>query len=595
MKDTSFRSIILITITLLTAVLYGHTLAFPFVFDDNHYLVNNPLIKDARYFLQLFNLREFALTDNRLRIDPDLTTNFMLRPITYLTFAANYWLNGLYPFGYRLVNITLHAANAMLLFRCVSWLFVIARTSHPLTTFSTRFIAAGTALLFLVHPLQTQSVTYVVQRFTTLATLAFLLTIYLYLRYRAADSAGRRHLFRGLSLLALSCGMLTKELLVTAPCVLFLLELVMFRATLATAGRRTWPHLLCLPVIPALVLLTSSAQQTGGLINMVNYSHYAPFSYLTTQFSVITTYLRMLLIPVGQNIDPDYPLYTSLQQIRPLLSLILLAGLGTLAVVQFRRWRDDPRSALLLFGASWFFLTIAVDSSVVPLPDLMAEQRIYLPSLGLFLMLTTLADRTRTCLATPRRQTMVVACLTLWGVLLGGTTVARNRAWHSEISIWQDATRKSPQKPRPWNALGIAYAKQERYGEAIPCFKKTCTLLLGQERYGSAIEACMKGLTLDPTDGELYTLMGTAYWELGQLEDAEQVLQQAIGIKPEDGRTRLTLARVLAAQEQEPAAREQLQAALRYAGDNPSLLAEIRRFAADLAAESNEQGQPPRP
>jgi tetratricopeptide (TPR) repeat protein len=175
-------------------------------------------------------------------------------------------------------------------------------------------------------------------------------------------------------------------------------------------------------------------------------------------------------------------------------------------------------------------------------------------------------------------MTMVVWCSALCCV-----TYARNNVWHSEISIWQDAAEKSPHKARPWNALGIAFATQEQYGEAVPCFQRACSIYLEQKKYGEAAEACIKGITLDSSNAELYHLLGTAYWELGQRADAEQVLQQAVAINPENGSARLALARVYRGMNREDAAQEQIRAALRYVGQDQQLLQQIRHFEGEIS------------
>jgi tetratricopeptide (TPR) repeat protein len=372
----------------------------------------------------------------------------------------------------------------------------------------------------------------------------------------------------------------------TAPFILLLLELIVFRESPKAAFKRIWPYLLCLPLIPALIYITaalSDSANAGGALNIVNYNRYSSISYLITQLCVITTYLRMLLLPYGQNIDPDYPLYTSLLQIRPLLSLTLLVSFGAMAGTVFRMRHHDPRSSLVLFGTVWFFLTIAIDSSIVPLPDLMAEQRVYLPAIGFFIVVASLTDLIRTSLSTTLARKMLVMAMVIWGSTLCGVTYARNNVWRSEISVWKDSAEKSPYKARPWNALGIAYATQERYGEAVPCFQRACSIYLGQKKYGEAAEACMKGITLDSANADLYHLLGTAYWQLGQLADAEEVLKQSIAINPGNGSARLVLARVYHAQQVEGAAQEQIRAALQNAGQDPRLEQEIRQFAGELS------------
>jgi tetratricopeptide (TPR) repeat protein len=589
MTDTTYRNIVLTVIALLGTALYIHTLGFPFVFDGEHYLVKNPLIKDFRYYGELLTPRRFAQIDELLKIDPDLTTNFMLRPVSYLTFSLNYFLGDLNPAGYRAVNIAIHILNAVLLYLFTERLLRPSPHHRTLDRASLRFIPTVAALFFLVHPLQTLSVTYIIQRFTSLGTVFYLLTLYLYLLSIQSDEQGRATLFQRLSLLTLIVGMLVKELMFTAPFMLLLMELVVLGTSLKAALRRALPHLLCLPLIPVMTavcaaLQNNSAASVSGSLNVVNYSHYPITAYLFTQLCVITTYLRMLLLPYGQNIDPDYPLYTSLLQGRVLLSLALLVALLAVAFFLFRRERRDLRYALAFFGTAWFFLAISIDSSIVPLPDLMAEQRVYLPSVGLFLLLAAMTDLLRTRLTSAPIRKGLLAVMVAWGIVLCGVTLVRNEVWHSEISIWQDTTAKSPRKARAWHSLAMAYAIESRYEEAVPCFEKAAGIFMEQKRYGETAEECVKGLTLDPSNAELYRILGVSYTELGQLDDAEYVLRQSLDINPGNGSTRLALARVFLAKKQVGAAREQMSEAVKNAGSDPRQVEEIRELEKAVSA-----------
>ena len=541
MNSSRFNSIGVILLILAGVLLYGHTLSFPFVFDDHIYLVNNPLVKDGRSFGYHGDFVAFSTCSKRMGLDPDLSTNFILRPVTYLTFYVNYVIDGMNPRGFRAVNIGIHCANAVLLFMLLLRLLGGSRKSGSLTAVSEGFIALTAALLFLAHPLQTESVTYIVQRFTSLSAFFYLFTIVTYLVSYASANKTSALFYRCVSVAGFVVGMLSKETVFTAPFMLVAMDWLVMGIPLKTVWKRTMPYFFCLPVIPAMILLTSWAQHSGNAsladaFNITNpYSAGYQYHYALTQLSVVLSYLRLILVPMGLNLDWDYPLSTSLLSGRVLASAATIAGIVGGAGFWYCKQREDARRSLFFCSILWFFVTLAISSSVVPLPDLMVEHRCYVASIGAVTALACCLDMLRTLLIAHGGNSYVVhGCAAAWVLGLGAATFARNEVWRSEIGIWSDATVKSPRKFRPQMNLGVACVEQGKPKEGIACFRKALqiepALISGYENlamtenslhnYREALSVTEAGLMYVARNSKLEFCRGAACYGLGQIKES---------------------------------------------------------------------------
>lgn len=479
------HSLMLVLVASLCAALYAWTLDFPFAFDDVIYLVNNPLMKDASSFGYLSDFHTFANKATALSIDIDYSINFILRPIAYATFHLNYAFDGLTPYWYRVVNIVIHGFNSILIYALLSRLLTRLPEGRELSSISVAFIAGTAALVFAVHPLATESVTYIVQRFTSLVALFYLVTLLLHFQAAAIQGTLLRRCVRAFSVLVLVLGMLTKESCFTAPVVAVLLDALLLGTALRTALWQALPLVLCMSIIPALLFATTWAQQDGSLhywdvLNIVNFGEekLSVGHYAITQLTVIVEYLRLLLWPSGMNVDTDWTVHTSLLETSVLgAGAIILGMLGLSLWLLFTRRERSVHGTIVGVFSLWFFVTISVTSSIVPLPDMIAEHRTYLPSVGLFATVACVLDWLRVRL--PSRPvlrwlapTTVVACT----AALSLVTLQRNDVWRSSVSLWKDTVKKSPGKARVWSNLGYAYGSAGDMAKALPCFEQAVEL-----------------------------------------------------------------------------------------------------------------------
>jgi tetratricopeptide (TPR) repeat protein len=526
-------------------------------------------------------------------LDPDLSTNFILRPVTYFTFFLNYTFGGMRPAGFRAVNIVIHCANAVLLF-LVLWTAVRgSRKRASLPVASGGFIALATALLFVSHPLQTESVTYIVQRFTSMGVFFYLLVIWTHILSRLAHDARRARRLRAVSLAALILGMLSKEFVFCAPFMIVAVDWLVLGTPFKRAIRAARLHLLCLPLVPALIVLTAMAQHGGhlslaGAVNVANSVDIAqnPYTYALTQSRVILSYLRLIVVPVGLNLDRDYPLSRSLGEWQVLASLATILAINAGAWLWYRRQPQDLRRSLIWCSVFGAFFTLLPDSSIVPLPDLMADHRSYLPSLGALTALVCLMDagRVRMTRAGMNGHT-VMACMVVWILALSAATCVRNHAWRSERSLWRDTALKSPAKFRPWANLGVAYYEDHQKEKAIFCLVKALQLeprfvtgyvnlvavQTAEGAYREAIATAEKGLAYAPGHGILLYHKGWAHYLSGETNRSLECLTLATNTSGTDIRSHVALGLIHSQLGQHEDALKAFQGAARLKPDDASL------------------------
>jgi tetratricopeptide (TPR) repeat protein len=524
---------ILALIALLGILIYSNTFNVPFQFDDDAYVVNNPSIRGFSTFLSPQEITT-GNTISPTGIPPALRSAFMTRIMGYLSLAVNYRLHGLDVTGYHLVNLLLHILNAWLLYLILTHTFgrspLPGRELNDETPSTLPLIAA---LLFLCHPIQTHAVTYVTSRFVLLAAFFSLLSLASYIRFRTAAPGPGRFAFMALAILSAAAAMMTKEFTFTLPFLIALYEFSFFAGSLREHLRKLVPLGLTLPIIPLLIFIQQGSitalDSTMRTITAADSSQISRIDYLLTQFRVIVLYLRLLIFPVGQNVDHDIPVQHSLATPEVLGSLILLLALLTWAC--HRYWRSlrsgaSPESRIIPFGVFWFFMALSVESSIIPLGELVAEYRLYLPSVGMIMACTALGGATAVRFSLNR--TLFNTFATLLIITLCGATLLRNRVWQSEISLWQDAAKKSPAKVRPHQNLALYYGIKGRLDEAR--------------------RELEKAIAIEPRNFELHNNLGIIYRQQGDLGRAIREYQFVLQLEPADAMARYNLGNVYLAQ-----------------------------------------------
>lgn len=427
-----------VVLVILGAVVYANALTPPFIFDDAFILTFNP---------DSLELRASSITP---------------RVIVGLTFLANYLIDGYQVAGYHLVNILIHLLAGVTYFAILARIF--ARQGEQ--TAGTQCLAWITALLWVLHPLQTESVTYISQRYESLMGLFGLLTLYGYVRWSLASACGGKG-WAVLAIVACALGMLTKQVMVVVPVVVCLFDYVFLSARVGARQRR-WPLLLGLfltwTVLIAASLWERRVQIHEGNAMTVMAVGVGSWQYLLTQSEVILHYLKLVVWPVGLCLDYPWAPVAGFPDV--VASFLLLAGVVVAAAVGLMK------KAWWGFLTTSFFLILAPSSSVLPLADMAAEHRLYLPLACVLPLITVTLGRALSRIVPEGQarartwQLLLLLILLGWAACLALLTQRRNELYRSPEAMWRDLLRHYPDNLRQRLALATLLLGQGRYEEA---------------------------------------------------------------------------------------------------------------------------------
>ena len=429
--------------TVLAFLLYGPALHGPFLFDDRYlpFLSQNLAAKPLSAWLG------------------------GVRPLVNLSFYVNAQISGTDPWSYHAANVILHALNSVLVYYLAKWFLL--RIAVPAERREWLSLFAGA--LFLVHPLQTEAVAYVTSRSETLAVFFFYsaFVVFLYRRDRGLTWGWT------IAVLALfAASQLAKEYAAVFPFLLLLTDWI-FPArprgleTLRPLQsiRRNWRVYLLMLIggsIAGVLIVRVLAGTTSAGFRL---REVGPAGYFLTECRVIWEYLRLSAVPLGLNIDPDFPFVRGLTDPFALLGLLALLVCAAAAIYLRKRY------PMACFGCLAMLLCLAPTSSFLPIADPFAEHRMYLPMFGLILIALDVLWRIQRV----QRGTLVGATSCLL-VVFAYLTFARNAAWGNEVALWQDTAAKSPNKVRPRFQLAFSYYTVGRCKDAVTEFETAAKL-----------------------------------------------------------------------------------------------------------------------
>ncbi|MBI2010334.1 MAG: tetratricopeptide repeat protein [Candidatus Chisholmbacteria bacterium] len=593
---------------LLALLVYAPALNGPFQFDDKR-VVLDPQVRERRDF---WGTLASSLCCEKERDGGAMGT----RAIPAATVLANWKLSGMETTGYHVFNVTIHALVAILVVMLVEemlwWLGTQVQevqkvqegkssTSHKLQAKSSFWFSLVGGLVFLLHPLASQAVAYISQRYVSLTALFYILTVVLYLKARRLEFLKRSDLallqgqtfikkpfwFYLGAFVAAFLALSSKESAVTLPVMLVLTEVLVVRSGLKGVGealrlsggsrtarsaqdddadlksvsasssgerRGDWQVWLVLGMFFLLALkvpwqiVTSAPPKTVETAVTSFLASQAVvlekpdvrlnrWTYFLTQFNVIKTYLRMSFLPYGQSIDHDYPLETEFRVWPTGMSLLLLLAIVGVGIygwhlskrgeakqkLQITNYKlqinskiqnlklkhDDRRTWLLVpLAVGWFLVPLLVESSVIPIRDLIYEHRAYMSLVGFVILVIFLIYKFY-----DRYREVIIVGLVALLLIYSGLTVARANVWASEVNLWGDAWRKAPEKDRTNKNYGFVLTEAGRLPEGI-------------ERLERAVE-------LNPTDQDYRITLGAAYLRAQDWEKAKAQFEKAVELAPE--------------------------------------------------------------
>lgn len=457
-------------LTLAVFLVYGNTLLHSFHFDDIPSILEKPWIRGLDKI-------------------PQFIFSVMSRPLVILSFNINHAISGFNVWSYHVFNILFHLTAACLVYR----LALLIETFFQRKGIAADKRRAGaplfSAFIFALHPLSTQSVTYISSRSTILVTIFYLAGLILFFKgwlkknERIARTSGEKFSFNGYWLLAGGCllfGILSKQTIVTLPVMLFLFHFYFISSETFTCwlkGQIKWMALILVPV----VCLLAWKHFLGGGIVFASQTPFSSATYLLTQtFVVPFEYFRKLLFPFNLSIDVDFPLISNGSLWANWIGVLALMAYLWLCARVSGSAKNNHR--LIGFGMAWVFITLLPTSSFVPLLDVAVEHRTYLPMVGFALLL---AGTLRGLLnlevfalgsSALKKQMPFAASAVLILVFYSVGTIERNAVWKNEISLWTDVKKKSPNLLRPYNNLGEAHDKRGEFDKAITEFEAALSL-----------------------------------------------------------------------------------------------------------------------
>lgn len=534
----------------LVLAVYGPAIGGPFLYDDRYLPFMVPGIASAPLAAWLHSMRPFLM----------------------LTFWMNFQIGADNPYSYHVVNVLLHFTDSVLIALIVHKLLTWADAERVTNLILSAF-AGG---LFLLHPLQTESVTYVASRSDSLSVLLFnaAFAVFLYRRSRAASwtlTAGVLALF-GLAVLS-------KEHTAVFPALLLLTDYFWNPGFSFEGIRKNWRLYAPMAVGGAAGLVfvwrVLSASNSAGF----HVKGLAWYQYFYTQCRAIWVYIRLFFLPVGQNVDYDFPISRTIVDHGAIFALL---GLAALAVVA---WIYRKRYPLASYGYFAFLVLLAPTSSVVPIADVLVEHRTYMPFLGLLLIVVEALRHWKTS------QKTLAGALTAVLLVSAVATYQRNQVWSSAVALWSDSVQKSPHKARPRFQLAFAYFEEHRCPEAVNQYAKAATLekpsydllvdwaeaadcagdadaavaklreaasinpsvhawaqigmVYGEHgKHAEALQALAHATAIDPNYAMTYVYRGNVYASLGEYDKAAAEYRHALDVNPGDQQARDGLAMV---------------------------------------------------
>lgn len=527
LRDKCGRAVVwpfAIVILLAGLAAYHNSLTCPFVFDDEESIVENDNIRHLRPPWQALTAPPQSAVAGR--------------PVVCLTLAVNYALGGLDPWGYHLFNLGVHVLAALTLFG-------IVRRTLSAPGLRDRFgrsapaLAGTAAVLWLVHPLQTESVTYVVQRAESLAGLCCLLTLYCSVR---AFETARPTAWQAAAVIACAVGMGTKEVTAIMPLLVWLYDRTYVSGSLGGALRR---HARLYAALAATWIILGALVAAGPRSASAGFGveGLTSIDYAKTQFGVILHYLRLVFYPHPLCLDYAWPVAVGVWEI--------IAPMTTIAVIFVATGWAFRRHPAVGFLGAWFFIALAPSSSVVPIVDLAFEHRMYLPLAAICVLIViamhtlihrmcrppAVSERIRRGIAASLAVTVTVTLIFL--------TVGRNRDYRSAMTIWSDVVAQRPDNPRGHNNLAKAMHKrgdlaraEAHYREALrlkpdyaTAHNNLAAALAEQGRGDQALYHYDQALQLDPDWAEAHYNRGLALAGLGRFDEAAAAYNQALRLR----------------------------------------------------------------
>jgi Tfp pilus assembly protein PilF len=536
-------------LTIIIGFVYSNSLVAGWQLDDVTNIVNN----DGLHLnaLSVEGIKRALFSDPGRR-------GGLYRPVACLTFALNYYLGGLDVLGYHLTNMTIHIIASIFLYLLIYHTLCLPSLSekYGLQAYS---IALLSTLLWAIHPLQVEAVTYIVQRMTSLAGMFYLMSMYFYVKYRTAQRGLGKALFICLCSLAFLMSFGSKENALLLPLSVFLYEILLVQKSSVSFVRKNALKMVLVGIAVILAGLLFLHYRKGGFFDLLRDYEGRPFSLterLLTEPRVILFYMSLLIYPISDrfSIAHSFPISTSL--IHPpstLLSILAIAGALVFLIVLARK------HALISFSFLFFFANHLMESSVFAL-ELVFEHRNYIPSTFFFVPFSIWLIKV---IDSSAKETMRYVLLIFTLLLIIGFSLSaysRNFEWINLRTLWTDALQKAPDQMRVHHNLGFSYQEMGQWDKAIYQYEqalespvvhrkdeKFATLYQLGKVYSErgdrekAISWYLEAIRMKPDFSPALVNLAVLYEEEGAWQEADVYTMQALKVDPDGGLTNLNI------------------------------------------------------
>lgn len=520
-------------------VVHGRALEAAFVFDDRPAILENPSLR--------------TLWPLSVPLSPPAYLPTAGRPLVNLSFAMNFRVGELDPLGYHLVNLALHAISAGLLFSLLRRAFAspaMTWTRRPPSPDTAATLAFAAALLWAVHPLQTEPIAYATQRTELMMGLFLLATLYASLRYWDAASETARRGWLVTAALSCAAGMASKENMAAAPLLVLLYDRTFRTGALREAWRSSRPLHVSL-FLGWIVLFALNIQ--GPRIDTAGFHHGLPASdWWFTQAKVFWLYLKLVVWPWPLVIHYELPYLQTLGEAWPwVASTGLAAGLTALAL-----WHKRASG----FAWTWVFATLGPTLLVPIITEMAAERRMYMPLAAIAAWAVAGLYALVSRLNVARPEAVVVGAAVVLSLALGMVSRQRLVAYRDGVSIWADAVSSQPGNVMAHVNLGVSLIHAGRSREAITAFEQAielapgdmlarfnfANLLTDEGRLEEAIHQYRAAATIDPRSAVVQNNLAAALTRAGRLSEAVDHFTRAVELNPDDAGARTNLENVRA-------------------------------------------------
>jgi tetratricopeptide (TPR) repeat protein len=526
---------VIIFFILITIIIYTNSLFNPFIWDDLDLVYKNLLIRSFSNFRKIFVVDLFYKSG-------EIASSNFYRPIQNFSYMLDYHFFGLNPFGYHLSNIILHILNVILVYFLI--LFITRKRSAAFIT----------GLLFAVHPVHTEAVTYISGRADLLVCLFMLLSITFFISYSRYRKS-RKNIFYLLSLFCFVLALLSKELAIIFPLVLLLYDFTFRKDIFSDLGVfiKRYVVFILIDLIYIILRLTKLQFNLGEGIYLTG--HYSLYSRLIIFFHVFNIYFRILFLPLDLHMCRIFTL--SLRILNPITFLCILSFLLSivLLIYSYRKSKN-----IIFFSGVWYLIMLVPQSGLFyPINAFMADHFLYLPSIGFFLIIGFLLSRYCS------RKILIIIVILIIG-FYAPITVIRNYEWRNEEFFYKQIIERSPYCVDSYLNLGVYYRDRGLYKDAEKNFRKALSLkynahlahyyladvFVRMQRYDEAIEELNTILEILPgfKRAEIYNNLGYIYQMKKDYNKAINNYRYSLEIKPEFDVARFNLVSIYLKQDQ---------------------------------------------